>query len=469
MRIVVCVRRDADGSAGPFDAAAYECALRTSGEVLLLSMGPADCGDWLAGLTRLGAAGAYLLSDPVFAGSDTLATVTILSKALARLRPDLVLCGRKTLLGDTGQVGPGLAAALGTALVQEITALPEIADGKLRVRTRHGGEECSLPAVLTAERFLNLRFPSLRSKKQPVTIWNAAELGLDPGVCGFRGSPTRVLETSENTHGRRRCRMIAAEELPAVLDACLRSARAAETPPAPERPLEELWWAGSEPPALVRTAAKTVRCVDDLSDAELARRILAENPPAVLFPADPKGRALACRIAVELRLGLCADVTELESDGRELLFRRPALAGNVLAEVRCLTRPALATVTAEETRGDALLVTLGMGAKACAGELFAAAEKLGAARGASRAMVDSGMAPYELQVGLTGRRVSPGICLCVGVSGAVQHVVGISGAGTVIAVNPDRKAPIFDYADYGLTCTAEELLPILEKTETTLP
>ena len=157
MRILVCVRRGADGELSPFEASAYECALRLGGEVLLLSMGPADCGEWLSGLTRLGAAGAYLLSDSAFAGSDTLATVTVLAAAVSRLKPDLILCGRKTLMGDTGQVGPGLAALLHFPLVQELISVPTVTENGLRLETRSGVREAPLPLLVTAEEISEVR------------------------------------------------------------------------------------------------------------------------------------------------------------------------------------------------------------------------------------------------------------------------------------------------------------------------
>ena len=76
---------------------------------------------------------------------------------------------------------------------------------------------------------------------------------------------------------------------------------------------------------------------------------------------------------------------------------------------------------------------------------------------ASRLAVDSEMFPYEKQVGMTGKTVSPPVYIAVGISGAVHHIAGMKQSGTVIAINPDKKAPIFDYADYGIISTAEEV------------
>ena len=110
MKIVVCVKQTAAGELNPFDACAYEAALQIPGsEVILLSMGPEKSRDFLLRLTRLGAKKAYLLCDKAFAGADTLATSYALSLAVGKLQPDLVICGRQTIDGDTGQTGPSLA------------------------------------------------------------------------------------------------------------------------------------------------------------------------------------------------------------------------------------------------------------------------------------------------------------------------------------------------------------------------
>ena len=93
-----------------FDASAYEAALRIgNAEVILLSMGPRSDGDFLLRLTRLGAKRGILLSDKIFAGADTLATAYTLSLAINKIDPELVFCGRQTLVGDTGQTGPMLS------------------------------------------------------------------------------------------------------------------------------------------------------------------------------------------------------------------------------------------------------------------------------------------------------------------------------------------------------------------------
>lgn len=155
-------------------------------------------------------------------------------------------------------------------------------------------------------------------------------------------------------------------------------------------------------------------------------------------------------------LGLCADCTSLKADGDNLVMYRPALSGSVLAKIVSLTKPAMATVRTAKT-GESIVVTAGWGAKENLDAVRRFAEKLDARLGASRKMVDMGLMPYELQVGLTGRKVCPKVYIAVGVSGAVHHIAGMDNAGTVIAINPDKNTPIFDYADYGILEAAEKL------------
>ena len=118
MNIAVCVKQKADGELNPFDACAYEAALRIeNSNVILVSMAPQKSEEMLLNLTRLGAEKAYLLCDKAFAGSDTLATSYVLSLFLKELKPDLILCGRQTVDGDTGQVGPGISEFLNIELI----------------------------------------------------------------------------------------------------------------------------------------------------------------------------------------------------------------------------------------------------------------------------------------------------------------------------------------------------------------
>ena len=140
----------------------------------------------------------------------------------------------------------------------------------------------------------------------------------------------------------------------------------------------------------------------------------------------------------------------LEAENGELMMYRPALSGSTIAKIRSTTQPAMATVRTEAKGYSPVVVGIGFGVKDELERVKEMAREFDAEIVASRKMVDNGYLPYDLQLGLTGKSLHPPVYIAVGVSGAVHHVVGMQNAGTVIAINPDPDAPIFDYADFGI-------------------
>lgn len=462
MRIVVCVKQTAAGDLNPFDACAYEAALQIpGGEVILLSMGPPKTADLLHNLTRLGSQQAILLCDSAFAGADTLATAYALHLVVQRLSPDLVLCGRQTVDGDTGQVGPCLARFCGFGLITNVMSIDSLAD-TATCTTRDGVEQAPLPAVLTLERIHTLRLPSIRSQPGTVDRLYAADLGADLSRCGTRGSPTKVLKVFENQADRRKCTFIPTSQLPAVIAAGLKTQRQAPSPATTEK-MPNLWIIGEKPLEMAKTISDDITIIPP-SDAQTIAALARQKKPAViLWGSDRWSKRTAPQVAALLQTGLCADCTALETDGKHFYMYRPAFSGNVMAKIECRTLPQMATVRTPEEAAKDMVVAVGSGARQCIPAARAFADAYGAELAASRAMVDAGFFPYAMQVGLTGKTVCPRVYLAVGISGAVHHIAGMKCAGTIIAINPDPKAPIFRYADYGIIATAEAVLESLQK------
>jgi electron transfer flavoprotein beta subunit len=167
-------------------------------------MGPPQAEAALREAISLGADEAILLSDRAFATADTWATANTLSKAILKLeKTDIIICGRQTIDGDTGQVGPEMAEMLGFPFVAYVSKIEEIRDNYLRVTRAieegHEVLETTLPAIITVAKEINVpRLPSLRgimkSKSTKITVWGIKELGVDANTVGLAGSSTQVIK-----------------------------------------------------------------------------------------------------------------------------------------------------------------------------------------------------------------------------------------------------------------------------------
>ena len=446
MKILVCVKV-IKGEINPFDESALECALQLSKDVTVISMGPKSCAEVLKPLTRLGAK-VKLISDSAFAGSDTLATSYILSTAIGQMDYDLILCGRQSVDGDTAQVGPMLSQKLS---IPVITNAMKVTCDETTVfaDTRAGEESAKLPALVTVERGYVLRFPSIFSKVGEVELIDNTSLNCDASKCGLIGSPTRVLEAFENESGKRKCKFITKEELIPLVEKLMKQESCEEKKNTKAHKLKSVWAVGEEVIEKAREISEEVILIEKSAPDEIAGRAMEENPDVILWNADLWGRKTAPIVAAMLETGLCADCTMLEADGENLIMYRPAQGGNITAKIKCLIKPQMATVRTKSESSD-IIVSGGKGIAGDMEKLNELAKTLNAEIGASRGLVDMNKAAYDKQIGLTGKTVSPKIYIAIGISGAIHHTCAIEGSGTIIAINPDKDARIFEYADYGI-------------------
>lgn len=457
MKVVVCVK-ETQGELSPFDQSAVECALEISDDVTVISMGRPSAEEVLLRLTRLGCK-AVLLTDSAFAGADTLATAYALSLAVKGLNPDLIICGRQSVDGDTAQTGPALATMLGFSLATNVMDF-KAGEGDMWVSTRMGESTLTYPALITVERIRNLRFAKLRSKLGEVQKLSAAHIGADLNRCGLKGSPTKVMKTFESAVGKRKCQFISKNELASAIENGLKSRAEQLAPTVSETPLDLVWCVGEEVVPAAKTVAKEVKVIDRDTPERLAEIIKSGNPDFVLWPADLWGRSVAPQVQALLNTGLCADCTALETDGKDLFMYRPAFGGTLTAKIRCVTRPAMATVRLASSGDADIILSCGKGVKDILPQLKECAKSMGGELAGSRGIVDAGYMPYSAQVGLTGRTVASAVYIAVGISGAVHHTCALDRVGTVIAINPDKDARIFEYADYGIIANAEDVFDI---------
>lgn len=459
MKILVCIRQGRNGEINPFDACAYEAALQIPNcAVTILSMGPDSTKDFLINLTRLGAEKGILLSDKAFAGADTLATAYTLALAVKKINPDLIFCGRQTLEGDTAQVGPMLAVKTGYSLITNVLEIKSITDS-ITCKTRYKeSESATLPALITVERINQLRHPSIRSRIAAVETWNADTLKADKSHCGLIGSPTRVIKTYENESGKRKCTFISPTDINKIIkDALSREKLIIKTYGNLPKKLKKVYIVGTEPMEFAKNVSDDIKVLEKTDENTIADIIKSEKPSAVLWASDIWSKRCAAKVAALLDLGLCADCTMLETDGEKLIMYRPALSGSIIAKIESLTVPAMATVRTTDENVTDIIVTAGFGVRDNIPLVKKFAESIGAELGSTRKAVDNNFMPYSTQIGLTGKTVSPPVYIALGVSGAVHHIVGMQRAGTVIAINADRDAPIFEYADYGIVANFEDI------------
>ena len=265
------------------------------------------------------------------------------------------------------------------------------------------------------------------------------------------GSPTKVLQTFENEHGKRKCKFISMEELFPLVERLVLAEHIDKETKYTGKKLKSVWAVGEEVVEKAKEISEEVVLIEKSAPEIIAKRAKKEKPDVILWNADFWGRKNAPIVAAVLDTGLCADCTMLETDGNNLIMYRPAKGGNITAKIKCVKKPQMATVRTKTESTD-IVVVGGKGIANKIEKMYELAEKLGAEIGASRGLVDMDKISYDKQIGLTGKTISPKVYIAIGISGAVQHTCAIENADTIIAINPDKNARIFEYADYGIIC-----------------
>ena len=310
--------------------------------------------------------------------------------------------------------------------------------------------------VYTFERIRTLRFPSVFAPRGTVEVWSQRELKLDAERCGVRGSSTRVLRSYESAVGRRACRYCEISELDALIGHALTEKPSAAVPTGTPQ-AERIYYVGNIGDVARQYAKTAIPLETHGKSAEaFAEDLRALNARTVLLEANAENRILAARSAVILEAGMCADCISFCEENGSFVMTRPAIGGNVTADIVCTSDLSLATVRPTESGGE-ILFSVGKGALPYLDQIRALAREYGAELTCTRAVADGGFLPYRCQVGVTGKTVSPRLYVAFGISGAVQHTSAMIGAKTVLAINADRDARIFDYSDFGIVCDVKKM------------
>lgn len=536
---------------------AIELAKNSGGKSVVLTLGPPQAEDALKEMLAAGADEAILITDPQFAGSDTLATARAIAAALRIIGPfDIILSGLNSVDADTGQVGPEVAEMMDLPFVAGVRTL-EILENELLLRCeRDDGWRAvtvDFPAVLSvAERLCSPAKANLEARQaipdERIQRLDAALLGTGPW--GTVGSPTRVGKTRILSSNRDRLQLSGtAEEMSSKLLTLLderglfegrrsittgqvRSSRgdsdehpvavviepgrtqlarellgeAAELAANKRVKVVALAFENSDPNELASWGADTIVISTPNGLEESAASVVADwslnsMPSCLLGPSTTWGREVMGRVAARLDAGLTGDVVEIEQIDNAMICWKPAFGGQLVAAVTSTSPIQMATIRSgvlpileprnadvdftvksvslpmtkrvrvinggRNNDGSALMgagrvVGLGLGVDPeDYPKIDALCDCLGAERASTRKVTDRGWMSRGTQIGITGLSIAPELYIAIGIHGSFNHTVGIRRAGTIVAINSDPSAPIFDQADLGIVGDWRKIVPYM--------
>ncbi len=612
MHIIVCIKQVPDSAdmridpktnnliregvpaiTNPPDLHATEEALKVKekfgGTITALTMGPLQAESSLREVLAMGVDNAYHISDRALAGSDTLATSYTLWMAIKKAVEihgpfTLLLFGRQAIDGETGQVGPGVAARFGIPIITYTYKIEEINLEKSYIIARrkvYDGYErvkASLPAALSIIEEANTpRTPTItdiiRAYRTKIIKWNKNDLKLEDDKIGLRGSPTyvkRVFPPPPRKKGQIfDGRGKEQEAVKWLIDNLIKvnafSAKISEVYEEPKplpiafdktKSFGEVWsvvehrYGKADPVSweLLGEARRLsrllgVKCasvivgykVENLIEEAasygadkiyyvdskvyehyrtepysfaLMQLCLKYKPDILLMPGTQNGRDWAGCVATLIPTGLAADVTQMDIDPATgmLLATRPDFGGNEMSTIVCPKhKPQMVTIRPkvfkippmmlnkdyelikeefpideskihtellefipkEKTKLEEanIIVSFGKGLSSPKNIFMIEelAKILNAEIGATRAVVYSGWISKDRQIGQTGLTVRPRLYIAIGISGAIQHVVGIQNSDIIVAINIDPTAPIFNVADFGIVGDLFKIVPLLSE------
>lgn len=532
------------------DKCAIEEALKikekTNGKICSISMSIKSNIKVLKDILAYGVDDAILLSDSVFAGSDTNATAYVLSQAIKKIKSDLIICGKISSDSATSQVGIGVAGKLNIPFLYNVIEIMDFNDKLIRCKIINDNKyeivESKLPCVIIVNNTINIpRIPTIENRlmasKKEIVIWDSNAINANPDKCGVKGSVTSVVKTTPLITNKE-AKVIAGtiedkvNKLLNITSSCFLNNNSYDDFAIMDKTNLEYWIYDNDFVSTCELIAKCYRlnakakivvivfnnCNNKLFrygankimninisnsnyavKAKILESLVKERTPSIfLFNKSTEGKILSAYLASKLNLGLSADCIKLELDSNNKLVQiRSAYGGTMLANIiskNCKTQMAtvlssdekmiynenntgeieiinsdinsndinvLKQAIIKETYLDKeIIIACGMGAIKQLDNLKEIAKLLNASIGITRNVCDKDYLNSHYLIGQSGKITKSKVYLAFGISGALEHIVGIN-SDTVISINTDCKAPIIKMSDYYIKEDVNEFIPML--------